>query len=41
MQGLTKELPPGVLDMHIDESNIHNMHFLLAGPPDSPYTGGQ
>jgi hypothetical protein len=40
VQALQKDLPPGVLDMHLSESNMHQLHFLLSGPEDTPYCGG-
>lgn len=40
MQAVQDELPPGVLDMHLNEHNMHEILFLLAGPEDTPYAGG-
>jgi hypothetical protein len=26
--------------MHLDEFNMHELHFVLAGPEETPYSGG-
>jgi hypothetical protein len=40
LQALQKDLPPGVLDMHLTDSNMHNLHFVFSGPEDTAYAGG-
>ena len=43
---LNKELaainldPPPYISVAVDERNIYVWHYLLEGPPDSPYEGG-
>lgn len=34
------EMPPGVLDFHVDESNMKTILFLLEGPPGTTFEGG-
>lgn len=33
--------PPFVPKMAVDNANIRHMYFLIEGPPDSPYFGGE
>ena len=32
--------PPYIPLVHVNEKNILEWHFLIEGPPDSPYAGG-
>ena len=40
MQAFRDDLPPGVLDLHLQETNMHQLHFLFSGPEETPYAGG-
>ncbi|GJP37664.1 hypothetical protein CLOM_g22101 [Closterium sp. NIES-68] len=35
-----KDPPPYIPLVHVNESNMLDWHFLLEGPPDTPYEGG-
>ncbi|ESZ98420.1 ubiquitin-conjugating enzyme [Sclerotinia borealis F-4128] len=35
------ENPPPYIEAHPSESNILEWHYILTGPPDTPYHGGQ
>ena len=35
------EKPDYVSRMHVDERNMNHVHFLVHGPPDTPFEGGQ
>ncbi|KAI9854133.1 MAG: Ubiquitin-conjugating enzyme E2 6 [Vezdaea acicularis] len=35
------ENPPPYIVAHPSENNILEWHYILTGPPDTPYTGGQ
>jgi ubiquitin-conjugating enzyme E2 J2 len=40
MQMLRDDLPPCVMDTHMDEQNMHNLLFAISGPPDTSFWGG-
>ena len=33
-------MPPNVLDMHMQDSNMHELFFAFSGPADTPHAGG-
>lgn len=38
---LIQKNPPPYIVAHPSESNILEWHYVLTGPPDTPYEGGQ
>eukprot|EP00899_Mesostigma_viride_P012251 jgi/Mesvir1/21026/Mv08077-RA.1 len=40
MQLFYKDPPPYIPEVYVNESNMLEWHFLIQGPPDTPYEGG-
>lgn len=40
LQAVQDEFPPGVLDMFVCDSNLHEIFFAVAGPEKTSFEGG-
>lgn len=40
IETLSRDPPPELVDLHVNENNMSIIHFLLRGAPDTPYAKG-
>jgi hypothetical protein len=40
LQDVEQDLPPCVLDMHVQDTNMQELFFAFSGPEDTPHHGG-
>lgn len=40
LQMVQDKFPPGIIDMHYNDADMHSLHFAIAGPEDTSFAGG-